>query len=218
MRCVVFDLDGVLLDSWPLMRVALGEALLACSSDLAPPFEAFRSHLGRPLPEIAAALDLPAGFVAAYEGSCRRHAHLASLYPGASGALANLRGRGLLLALATGKSRVRTLEILRHFELESLFTMIVAGDDVSRGKPHPESVERILAALALTPPEVVFVGDSPLDIACASAASVRALGACWGLSERAELLSAGPTALLGGFGELLDLIERLSLAQAGEVQ
>lgn len=207
LRGVVFDLDGVVIDSWGLMQRALAEAVAACDAG-PPPVDAFRRQLGKPLPRIAEALGLPPRFVSAYVEASRLHADLAAPFPGMVQGLGELHGRGLSLAVSTGKDRERTLEILDRFGLSRLFSVVLAGDDVRYGKPHPEGLERVLDRLGLTPGESLFVGDAVVDVECALATGVPILAVGWGMGEVEELAAAGASEVVPDVSALFERIRR----------
>lgn len=65
-------------------------------------------------------------------------------------------------AIAT--SRTRTMkQLLQRFGLNPYFDMVVTSLDVGKPKPHPESLNKILASFAITPQEACFIGDSEVD-------------------------------------------------------
>ncbi|MCP4656356.1 MAG: HAD family hydrolase [bacterium] len=206
LKCIVFDVDGVLLDSWGLMRFALAGAHAACGVRRPVSEEAFRRLLGRPLPEIAQRLGLPPEFVPAYQRISRTHPELTTLYEGVPELLQSLHSNHLRLALNTGKDRSRTLEILRQFGIEGFFDSIVTSDDVRRGKPAPESLQRAMAKTGAASAETAFVGDSPVDVACALACGVLPIAAGWGLGEVKELIAAGAVVVAEDVCELRKLI------------
>jgi phosphoglycolate phosphatase len=75
------------------------------------------------------------------------------------------------IALATNRT-VSTQEVLSHFLLDQYFDLLVTAADVAFPKPHPESMERILANFAVGPQEVLYIGDSQVDAALALATDV----------------------------------------------
>ncbi len=128
------------------------------------------------------------------------------VFPGSMDLLAGLRHAGKLLALNTGKDRPRTEELLLRLSLSSFFDQVVTSDDVSLGKPHPESLLRILATTNSHPNAAVFVGDTNLDIQCARAAMVASIAASWGMSTELELRQSGPDYLVGSMDQLRQLL------------
>jgi len=75
------------------------------------------------------------------------------------------------LALATNRSNTIS-EVIRYHGLEGFFEMVVSSLDVSRPKPHPEAIQRILTHFNVSPSEAVYVGDSEVDQRTASASGV----------------------------------------------
>ena len=65
-------------------------------------------------------------------------------------------------ALATNRTTT-TQAVLHYHALADQFDLVVSAQDVSRPKPHPESLWRILEHFGLTPAEVIYIGDSRVD-------------------------------------------------------
>jgi phosphoglycolate phosphatase len=83
-----------------------------------------------------------------------------------------LKARGILRAIST--SRTTNVELLlRKFSLEPHFDLVVTARDVLNPKPHPESIEKVLRALAIRNEEALFVGDSETDGRAARSAGVK---------------------------------------------
>ena len=99
----------------------------------------------------------------------------ASLFPGVKQTLRHLHDR-FALGLVTSGSKPRVLADLEREGIAALFQVVVTGDDVAAPKPDPEGLIRALAALALQPHEVVYVGDAPDDYAMARAHEVAFVG------------------------------------------
>jgi HAD superfamily hydrolase (TIGR01509 family) len=92
--------------------------------------------------------------------------------PGVRELLAELRELGVKTALVTMSIRRMALAIAEHLD----FDVVVAGDDVSNPKPHPEPYERAAALLGVSPSDCVAVEDSAPGIASAFAAGARVIG------------------------------------------
>lgn len=206
---VVFDLDGVLVDSWPAMRLALDAAWLDCGAPPPVGYERFREELGRPLPEIARALDLPPSFVRAYESASAGLAHLVLPYDGVEATLHSLRQRGHAIALNTGKSRERTDHLLARLQWGRWFDAVVTGSDGLPGKPSADTLNFLASRLKTHPRDVAFVGDGVTDLLCARAAGTRSIAAMWGMGERAALKALRPDAIADAITDVPGLIDQL---------
>jgi HAD superfamily hydrolase (TIGR01509 family) len=191
LRALIFDLDGVIVDSQELMRLALAESFRRHGLAEAPPYSDFFRLMGRPLEEILAALGLPAGMADTYRRVSRENLHRAAPYDGVPALLETCRARGLAVGLLTGKDRARTEEVLRLFRLRGAFRLVVCGDDPLPQKPAPGGLTALLAAFGVRPDRGALVGDSPHDMACARAAGAGALGAGWGFTSATELRASG---------------------------
>jgi len=212
MRLVVFDMDGTLIDSQAMIVAAMDGAWLAEGLD-PPPRMATLSIVGLSLPQAMARLapELSEGrrerLVAHYkaEFSGLRATELAPLYPGALTALDALAGQdGVVLGIATGKSRRGLLHVLDAHGLSGRFvTMQVADDHPS--KPHPSM---LYAALRETGAgRAVMVGDTTFDMDMAAGAGLPGLGVSWGYHPAADLTASGAVAVLDRFDQLPDALD-----------
>jgi len=84
---------------------------------------------------------------------------------------------------------------------------VITADDVSKTKPDPEGILKLLDRLELTPDEVVAMGDHPVDVLAAHAAGVHAIGTTHGFSTAAELKSAGAIRTVASLLEIPGIIE-----------
>lgn len=174
----IFDFDGTVISSHHVMREALAQCCRMEGLD-DPPYAEFFSMMGAPLHCILSRLGLGAQ-VDVYQTFSRANMHRVELIPGIRKVLTDLTARGKRLVLFTGKDRRRTLELLDRFALRSTFEFVVAADDVSEGKPHPEGINRILQRTRVSAHRVLMIGDGLYDIECAWRAGVDAALVSWG--------------------------------------
>jgi len=74
---------------------------------------------------------------------------------------------------AVATNRTDTIgRVLKTFDLDGLFDLVVSAMDVTNPKPHPEGLLKILDFFGISPDEALFVGDSALDEQAANAAGV----------------------------------------------
>jgi phosphoglycolate phosphatase/pyrophosphatase PpaX len=192
-RCVLFDLDGTLIDTWELYIEAYVRAL-------APHFKRRLSLEEllqlRPTSEtrvLRRAL-APPDAAAAHREFLRQYRTLhptlfGGVYPGALEMLAALRRMGLPLGLVTGKSRP-AWEITASLVTLGPFQVVVTDEEVREAKPDPEGLFRALGTLNLSPSDALYVGDSVGDAKAARAAGVPFAAALWPKSsdERKDFL------------------------------
>ncbi len=80
------------------------------------------------------------------------------------------------LGVASNSWRQNIGTVLDALGLRACFDAIVGADDVARHKPHPEAYQRVAASLGLQPPACTVIEDSPLGIQAAKAAGMRCIG------------------------------------------
>ncbi len=85
-----------------------------------------------------------------------------------------LKKRGVLLALVTGTSRHETIKLLPK-DLLQLFDATVTGDEVSRGKPHPEPFLKALQLLSISAQDALVIENAPFGIESAKRAHLYCL-------------------------------------------
>jgi HAD superfamily hydrolase (TIGR01509 family) len=188
MRAVVFDFDGVLVDSEPLHYRALRECLVPCGITIDQD-EYYRFYLAYDDREsIRIALERHGE---AYDGdrvdeAARRKAALyesllaeVPFFPGARDLVSAL-AKEVPLGIASGARRAEIEGILSAAGLRGAFAAVIGADDVSRTKPHPEPYLAALARLArlapgLAPAECLVVEDSMPGIAAGLAAGMKVL-------------------------------------------
>lgn len=202
-RAVVFDLDGVLVDSFEVMRQAFTVAYAEVVGDGPAPFEEYNRHQGRYFPDIMRIMGLPPEMEEPFVRESYRLSHEVRLFGGVPELLHELRDRGVRMAVATGKSGPRARSLLASLGVLDFFDHVIGSDEVERPKPAPDIVRRALMLLNTEPEEALMIGDAVTDLTSARGAGVTAVAAVWADVDRDELVSAGPDAVLGEPGELL---------------
>ncbi len=219
MRLVIFDVDGTLIDSQAFILTAMGRAFAEAGVP-SPSAAQTLAIVGLSLPVAVARLapQLAPEAVEALAALYKRHfmalraetgGEAASpLYPGARAALERLSGRGLTLALATGKARAGLEHALEGHGLGPLFAASQTADDAP-SKPHPGMVLNLLRATGAEASRAVVVGDTAFDVGMARAAGVAAIGVSWGYHPAQALREAGAAAVIDRFEALDAAIDAL---------
>ncbi len=176
-QAVIFDFDGVLVDSEPVRFQAGAQALAEIGLRL--DWDAFaRFWLGR---TDAAGLRDILGDRFAAEGervAARRNlfyeAHLdeVPVYPDAV-QLARRAPAGLRLAVATGSRRSEVGRILDRLRIASLFQVVVTAEDYARAKPAPDPFLTAACRLGVAPVVCLVIEDTAAGVAAARAAGIR---------------------------------------------
>ncbi|WP_307795964.1 HAD-IA family hydrolase [Amycolatopsis sp. 195334CR] len=212
---VVFDLDGVIVDSFAVMRQAFDLAYAEVVGEGHPPFEEYNKHLGRYFPDIMRIMGLPLAMEEPFVRESYRLAGEVEVHDGVPETIAELRERGHRIAVATGKSGPRARSLLETLGLIELFDVVIGSDEIARPKPAPDIVRHAMDVLGVPADRSMMIGDAVTDIQSGQAAGVTAIAAVWGCEgNTAELLAADPDVVLERPEELLALCPAAAVASA----
>lgn len=176
-RAVIFDLDGTLVDSMPLVLRAFAHALQPACGELTA--ETITNHLGGPPDRTFRALIKEEHKIA--EAMQRLldfslvNWRLIRPFDGMHGLLDHLHGARHPLALWTGRERESTKWILDEHGIVAKLDACVCGDDLPTHKPHPGGLEEAMRQIGAAPAETLFVGDADVDVLAGAAGGVRTL-------------------------------------------
>jgi beta-phosphoglucomutase len=201
---VIFDMDGVLLDSGAHHRDAWRLLLEELGMTPAPDF--WRSTLGRPAEEAVVLLLERA--VAPDEAAAlarRKRDHYSRLaargmqpIAGAPAFVAALARGGVPRAVATSASRHDAETLLREVGIRDHFEVVVTAEDVRWGKPNPEVFLRAAAGLGWPPKDCLVFEDAVVGVHAACNAGMRVIGLTTAHTAR-ELLAAGAERAIADF-------------------
>ena len=203
---LVFDWDGTLIDSAPAI-VACIQA--ACRDlGLTVPDEARASHvIGLGLKDALsyAIPGLPPDDYGRVVESYRKHFLVRDpkipLFPGAQAMLADLKARGHILAIATGKNRAGLTRALDNTGLRPLFAASRCADQCV-SKPAPDMLCELMEELGTDAVNTLMIGDTVHDLQMAAHAGVDAVAVSHGAHPRCELVALAPLACLENIEEL----------------
>lgn len=178
-RLVLFDLDGVLLNSRPNMEFAWGRVRERLGVTVS--FEDYFALIGRPFGDIMTLLGLTERtpeIEKLFRVSSMDGIDLVNFYPGAEETLLCLQERGFKFGVVTSKDRLRTSAILAKLPVE--FTTVQTPEHRFRGKPSPDHLLLAMAEAQTDPADTIYVGDMDADYEAAIRANVDYLHADWG--------------------------------------
>lgn len=203
---VIFDFDGVIINSHDVQTIALAESYKRVCGEGEPPYEEFFLLSGNSLHNIFTQLCLPLEMIPIYQKVSRENICRIKLFKGMPDLIKDLKENGFSCALCTGKDRSRTMEILQYFNIEFLFESIICSDDVKHPKPDPESLQIIIDRLSIMKKETIMVGDGLNDIIAAQRAKITSVAVTWGDVPRKKLMQAKPHYIVDSVTELRNLL------------
>lgn len=210
-KLVIFDLDGTLLDTIADLGQAANHALRECGY----PEHSLSSYpylvgngvgrlLERVLPEDARSADnvnrLRAKFTEYYD---RHNTENTVPYPGIQDLLDELATHGIGLAVASNKYQEAVTKLVTHYFRRLPWMSIQGNRNGLPVKPDPSIVFDILSKVPTPKSEVLYIGDSGVDMETARRACVESVGVSWGFRPvkelrefHAEHIVATPAAIL----------------------
>jgi HAD superfamily hydrolase (TIGR01509 family) len=199
---VIFDMDGLMLDTEPLAARAWSDA--AARLGIAFDHAITRRLIGRNFPDCVALIRghhgagypvdaLMDAWHGAYDAIVAREG--IALKAGLLGLLAWLEAEGIPRAVATSTRRNRAQAKLEHTAIGERFGALVGGDEIARGKPAPDIFLAAAARLGVEATHCVVLEDSEPGIRGALAASMAAILVPDGEPPSAEVVALGPLVL-----------------------
>ena len=218
-KAVIFDLDGTLVDTLGDIAVSMNRALkLHGFPEL--PEQDFRDKVGWGIERLAF-LSLPEE-ASLPEGTCKKETAsrvaqdaagfyaenplvYSRVYPGIQELLSTLLQKKIKTAVLSNKPDPTAQKVVAGLFPPGSFVR-VQGEVTGRArKPDPSSVWELLLDLDITPTNVIFTGDSEIDIETAVSSGCFALGVSWGYRSRETILKAGARRIIEKPEELLEL-------------
>ena len=181
---VIFDMDGVLIDSEPWHYQAINDILARYGVNM--PWAEHKEYVGVKTPETFARLKkryhLPDTVAAMAEAKTRCFLHYIRTaagiapIPGVPPLLADLRAYRLPLAVASSSPAPLVQAVLTRLNLGGAFTVVINGDMVQRGKPAPDIFLAAAQRLAVDPAFCLVIEDAAHGVAAAKAAGMKCIG------------------------------------------
>jgi phosphoglycolate phosphatase len=212
---IIFDLDGTLADTLDDIANSMNRVLQQSGYPVHPIAD-YKYLIGRGLENLVAS-SLPGKFrlpsiissslaslIEDYRDNCLVHTHL---YPGIEALLFRLQDMGLKLAVFSNKADDLTRIIVQSLMPGIRFRKIVGARPDYPKKPDPSGARLISDYLKITPEQMIYVGDSDVDMLTARGAGMLAVGVLWGFRTKEELLANGADHLLSDPFELMLLLE-----------
>ncbi len=213
-KLVIFDLDGTLINSIDDLGEATNHAL-ATMGYPTHPMIVYPSLVGSGVSKLIerALLEearrqrvieaMKREFKAYYDEHLTDHT---KVYPGIHELLDEMTGRGIGLAVASNKYQTAVSEIVRRLFPRTEWAAVMGHRDGIPVKPDPSIIFNVLLEHPTPKAEVLYVGDSGIDMETARRACVESVGVTWGFRSRSELVSAHADHIVNDPDEILSLL------------
>ena len=212
---VLFDMDGVLVDSEPVIEAAARAGLKEFGVNAQP--EDFIPFVGmgedRYIGGVAEKYGVPFHLgmkKLVYDIYIQIVAKNLKVYPDTLPILKAMAAARIPLALASSADRVKVRANLQVAGIdENIFKVITTGEDVARKKPYPDIYLSTAEKLGIPPQRCIVAEDALSGVQAAKAAGMKCIAVCTSF-DAAMLREAGADAVVGGIGELLQGIRTLT--------
>ncbi len=219
MRLIVFDLDGTLLNSLEDLADS-ANWVLEQHGFPTHPVDAYRYFVGDGVRKLIERILPQEERTEARIEQCRQEfvayykVHMedkTSVYEGITGLLAELKNRGLKIAVATNKVHIAVKPLMEKYFPEIRFDSMIGQREGVPVKPAPQIMFDILRETGCEPSEALHVGDTATDMQLAHNAGVTPVGVLWGYRPLEELQEAGAKFIIEKPEELLRLVHEYIL-------
>ena len=214
-RLVIFDLDGTLLDTVADLAAACNHALQMCECPLHTHEEyklliggGIRKLFWGALPENKRTDEMIEKMRSHFLPYYKSHiADLTRPYDGIVEMLDALADAGVEIAIASNKFQSGTEELAERLLGKYRFLKVLGQREGCPTKPDPQIVREVMSEMPdIEPEEVVYCGDSDVDMITGHNAGVRTIGVCWGFRGRDELESCNPWLVVETPSEICEAI------------
>jgi len=213
-KAVIFDLDGTLVNSLQDIADSMNR-VLSIQGYATHDYDAYKYFIGKGLRNLVSRV-LPEGsnteenIVTLYAELLKDYAEnclcKTQLYEGIPEILDSLQKKGLKLAILSNKADVFTKKIAKELMSQWHFEQIIGSGKETPRKPDPTGALMVSKSIGIPPHEILYVGDTSVDMHTAQAAGMFPLGVTWGFRTREELLENGAKAIIDHPKELLPLL------------
>lgn len=203
-KLIIFDLDGVLINSIHNMKFALNETNKKLGLKIK--FSDYRKYIGLPFDKIMKNLKIKGNseiIKKNYSYFSKKKISSLKINKKLLNCLVKLKKKNFI-CIFTSKDKTRTNIILKKY---SLFDYIVTSSDVKNGKPNPEGLKKILKKFNIKNTSAIFFGDSYYDYIASEKAKIKFIFVKWGYSKFRDLKTKKKIASINNYKEINSVIQ-----------
>jgi len=203
---ILFDLDGTLIDTNKLITESFYHTFNQFGLEFS--HDEILAFNGPPLKETFEKIDLDKAeaMITTYrEHNLEHHDAYVKIFPNVKETLDALKKQGIQLGIVTTKMRGTAIRGMKLTGIYDYFDTIIAIDDITNPKPHPEPVLSAMKNIQADPETTLMVGDNHHDIESGQNAGVKTAGVAWSLKGEEVLKKYHPTYMLHDMKDLLEI-------------
>ena len=209
-KCVIFDLDGTLLDTLEDLADSVNQMLekFSCPQRSLDEVRCFvgngmKNLVGRSVPEGFDKNNLEAAYEFFREVYRKNMQNKTRPYNGITECLEELKNLGIKIAVTSNKNNDAVKNLCKEYFGEYISHAVGMREGI-QPKPDPEMVNRVIAEMCFEKCDCIFVGDSETDIRTAKNSELTSVGVLWGFrgreileKENADYIISHPAELIG---------------------
>ena len=183
-KLVLFDLDGVLIDSKKNMEISWHR--VQNTFGVKKPFKDYYQYIGIPFKQILKKLLIFKNhnkISSVYNKESIHQIKKVKLYSNLNRTLKKLCFKKILIGIVTSKNKTRTLQILKFFKFIKM-DVIIPPSKKLRGKPHPDQILEALRKTNINSSNAIYVGDTLVDYKAAKKSGVNFVFAEYGYGKK----------------------------------
>ena len=214
-KCVMFDLDGTLLNTLDSITYYCNETLKMLGAKTMTP-EICKGFVGHGAENLIKRV-LEYGGINPAENFDKAFGYynkvynndpyyLINIYEGINELITELKNKGLKLAVLSNKPHYPTCEIIKKYFGENFFDAVYGARDGFPKKPDPSVPLAIAKELSCEPSECIYVGDSGSDMQTGKNSGFFTIGVLWGFRDEEDLRKNNADAIVSKAAEILELI------------
>ena len=193
-KLIIFDLDGTLLNTIDDIAISLNKALTVYSLNTHS-VDVVKQMVGNGVDKLISRAigeeeclfdEVKKYYLEDYNKNCSNNT---KPYDGILKVLNEFKLQGIKLAVLSNKPHVDTIKVIKNYFGNNIFDVVLGKTDYNRIKPYPDGVNEIKNKLNIND-NIVFVGDSDVDIMTAKNSNVKSIAVLWGFRTIQQLPNA----------------------------
>ena len=182
-KLIIFDLDGVLINSKTNMRFAWLAVLKKFKLNIS--FNRYFNYIGIPFEKILSKFDINLKYHKkikdTFSKASLKNVNKINLYPNVCKIINVLKKKNIKLSIVTSKDKFRSKRIIKKFKID--IKQIFSPEKKLRGKPYPDQLIKCLKINKTKPKNAIYIGDTKYDFIAAKKAKIKFVHASYGYGK-----------------------------------